>query len=213
MDFLKEIFGEEALTFDDFASKVTGKGIKLADLATGNYVDKKKYEDAVTTKDASISDLQEQLKTRDKDLKALQSQLSDGNKDNETKIADLNNQVSKLQEDYKTAKTEYEKKLSDQAYNFAVREYAGGKKFTSEAAKRDFISEMLSANLVFKDNAIIGASDFEATYRTNNADAFVVEEPKKVEDEKKPTFVQPSAQKTAPNEEDPFLQAFGFVKQ
>ena len=216
MDFLKEIFGEETLTFDAFVSKVTEKGIKLADLSTGNYVDKKKYEDAVSTKDTSINELQKQLKERDTDLKNLQAQLSDGTKSNETKISELTGQLTKLQDDYKTAKKDYEDKLSAQAYNFAVREYAGGRKFTSEAAKRDFINEMLSAKLSMKDNSIIGATDFENTYRSNNEDAFVVENNNDNSDElnKKPLFVQPSSQ-VGPknNEEDPFLKAFGFVKE
>lgn len=217
MDFLKEIFGEDTLTFDAFVSKVTEKGIKLADLSTGNYVDKKKYEDAVSTKDTSINDLQKQLKERDTDLKNLQAQLSDGTKDNETKISELTGQLTKLQDDYKNAKKDYEDKLSAQAYNFAVREYAGGRKFTSEAAKRDFINEMLSAKLSMKDNSIIGATDFETTYRANNADAFVVEpsgDDKGGEGDKKPLFVQPSNQGgTKNNEENPFLKAFGFVKE
>ena len=215
MDFLKEIFGEDSLTFEAFASKVTEKGIKLTDLSTGNYVDKKKYEDAVSTKDTSINDLQKQLKERDTDLKNLQAQLSDGTKDNETKISELTGQLTKLQDDYKNAKKDYEDKLSAQAYNFAVREYAGGRKFTSEAAKRDFINEMLSAKLSMKDNAIIGATDFETTYRASNADAFVVEpsdDNKGGDDDKKPLFVQPSNQGAASAEEDPFLKAFGFTK-
>lgn len=216
MDFLKEIFGEDTLTFDAFVSKVTEKGIKLADLSTGNYVDKKKYEDAVSTKDTSINELQKQLKERDTDLKNLQAQLSDGTKSNETKISELTGQLTKLQDDYKNAKKDYEDKLSAQAYNFAVREYAGGRKFTSEAAKRDFINEMLSAKLSMKDNSIIGATDFETTYRSNNEDAFVVENNNNNSEElnKKPLFVQPSNQ-VGPknNEEDPFLKAFGFVKE
>ena len=216
MDFLKEIFGEETLTFDAFVSKVTEKGIKLADLSTGNYVDKKKYEDAVSTKDTSINELQKQLKERDTDLKNLQAQLSDGTTSNETKISELTSQLTKLQDDYKNAKKDYEDKLSSQAYNFAVREYAGGRKFTSEAAKRDFINEMLSAKLSMKDNSIIGATDFETTYRSNNEDAFVVENNNNNSDElnNKPLFVQPSNQ-VGPknNEEDPFLKAFGFVKE
>ena len=215
MDFLKEIFGEDSLTFEAFASKVTEKGIKLADLSTGNYVDKKKYEDAVSTKDTSIGDLQKQLNERDTDLKNLKAQLSDGTKDNETKISELTGQLTKLQDDYKNANKDYEDKLSAQAYNVAVREYAGGRKFTSEAAKRDFINEMLSAKLSMKDNAIIGATDFETTYRANNADAFVVEPSngdKGGDDDKKPLFVQPSNQGGASAEEDPFLKAFGFTK-
>lgn len=213
MDFLKDLYGSEALTFEQLSAKVTEKGLKLADLSTGNYVAKKKYEDEISAKETSINDLQEQLKTRDKDLKSLQSQLSDGNKDNETKIADLTQQVSQLQNDYKTAKSEYEEKLSSQAYNFAVREYAGGKKFTSEAAKRDFINEMLSAKLVMKDNTLVGATDFETSYRANNADAFVVEEPPKApEEDKKPIFVQPTAPTPSTADENPFLSAFGFTK-
>ena len=212
MDFLKELFGDEALTFEQLSSKVTEKGLKLADLSTGNYVAKKKYEDEVNAKDTSISDLQEQLKTRDKDLKALQSQLSDGNKDNETKIADLTQQVSKLQDDYKTATSDYEKRLATQAYNFAVKEYAGTKKFTSEAAKRDFINEMISAKLVMKDNTLVGATDFENTYRANNADAFVVETVEAPEEDKKPVFIQPSAPAPSTADENPFLSAFGFTR-
>ena len=100
MDFLKDLYGSEALTFEQLSAKVTEKGLKLADLSTGNYVAKKKYEDELSAKETSINDLQEQLKTRDKDLKSLQSQLSDGNKDNETKIADLTQQVSQLQNDF-----------------------------------------------------------------------------------------------------------------
>lgn len=218
MDFLKEVFGEESLTFEQFAGKVTSKGLKLADLSTGNYVDKKKYEDAVSSKDASITDLQKQLKERDGDLKNLQAQLSDGTKDNETKIADLTGQVTKLQEDYKNAKKEYEDKLSAQTYNFAVREFANGLKFTSEAAKRDFTNEMLSAKLSMKDNTIIGASDFETAYKANNADAFVVEKSDEGNNDEggktpPPMFVKPSGQGAPANQpEDAFLQAFGFSK-
>ena len=212
MDFLKELFESGALTWEQFTQAVSEKGYKLADLSTGNYVAKKKYEDEVGAKETSISDLQEQLKSRDKDLKDLKSQLSDGSKDNETKISELTEQVTKLQSDYKNATADYEKRLATQAYNFAVREYAGGKKFTSEAAKRDFINEMISANLTMKDNTIVGATDFETSYRANNADAFVVEEPPKAPEDKKPIFVQPSTPTQGTDADaNPFLEAFGFT--
>lgn len=221
MDFLKDVFGEEALTFEQFTGKVTGKGLKLADLSTGGYVDKKKFDDAVSTKDTSIADLQKQLTERDNDLKNLKAQLADGTKDNETKIADLTSQVTKLQTDYKTAKQEWETKLNEQAYNFAVREYAGTKQFTSEAAQRDFISQMLAAKLTLDGNTIIGATDFETKYRAENAKAFVVDNPDPNNNEggadpnKKPLFIQPSAKGSAPaqTEEQEFLKAFGFTNK
>ena len=91
MDFLKELFGEEALTYEQFSNQMNERGLKLADLSTGNYVGKKKYEDEISAKAKAIEDLQTQIKTRDKDIKGLQEQLA-GNADDATKIADLTEQ-------------------------------------------------------------------------------------------------------------------------
>lgn len=44
MDELKELFGDGALTAEEFAAKVAEKGYKLADLSGGTYVDKKKFD-------------------------------------------------------------------------------------------------------------------------------------------------------------------------
>lgn len=44
MEALKNLFGERALTFDELSEALQGsKDIKLANLATGQYVDKAKY--------------------------------------------------------------------------------------------------------------------------------------------------------------------------
>ena len=62
MDYLKPIFGEGALTFDEFVKKLgENKEIKLANLADGKYVDKQKLDDKVTelsTANKTIADLQ-----------------------------------------------------------------------------------------------------------------------------------------------------------
>lgn len=44
MDELKELFAEGALTAEEFEAKVSEKGYKLANLAGGGYVDKKKFD-------------------------------------------------------------------------------------------------------------------------------------------------------------------------
>ena len=49
LEFLKNIFGDKALTFDDFKSALEAdKTIKLANLADGKYVDKEKFDKKVT---------------------------------------------------------------------------------------------------------------------------------------------------------------------
>lgn len=45
MDFLKDIFGDKPLTFEEFAKALeANKDIKLANLASGQYVDKAKFD-------------------------------------------------------------------------------------------------------------------------------------------------------------------------
>ena len=44
MDELQELFGEEALNYADFTAKLSEKGIKLANIKAGGYVDKGKYD-------------------------------------------------------------------------------------------------------------------------------------------------------------------------
>ena len=80
---------------------------------------------------------------------------------------------------------DYKEQLSKQAYEFAVKEFANGKTFSSKAAKRDFIQSMLSKNLQYEDGRIIGADDFVQMYSKDNADAFVKQKPA----DPKPTFV------------------------
>ena len=42
---LKDLFGENSLSYDDFSKAVEEKGIKLANLSAGGYVAKNKYDD------------------------------------------------------------------------------------------------------------------------------------------------------------------------
>lgn len=205
MEFLKALFEAGALTWEQFSSAVTEKGYKIADLSTGNYVSKRKFDDEIQTRDTTITELNSQIATRDTDISNLKTQLADGGKDNETKIADLTAQITALQGNYETQKNEYEQKLSSQQYEFAVRDFAGTKKFSSNAAKRDFINEMISANLTMKDKQIMGAEDFVTKYQESNSDAFAVEAPPTPEPESKPTFIQPT-----PPQPEPDSNPFNF---
>lgn len=207
---LKKLFENGALTYEQFSSAVTAAGYKLADLSTGNYVSKKKYEDELQAKDATIQDLNNQISTRDTDITNLKNQLEDGSKTNETKIADLSNQIQKLQGDYANAKNEYETRLKKQSYEFAVREFANGKKFTSNAAKRDFTEQMIQKNLQMEGQKIIGADDFVTAYTESNPDAFVQDDPAPApQGNPKPTFIQPTPPQPSGND-NPFTNAFHF---
>ena len=60
MEILKGLFGEEALTFEQFAEKVNNAAdVKLGNLAGGQYIEKDKFDDLskqLETANASLAD-------------------------------------------------------------------------------------------------------------------------------------------------------------
>lgn len=211
---LKEIFDKAengTLTYDQFMAAVTEGKAKFVDLSEGEYVAKQKYTDDLAARDTRIKTLDETLQTRDTDLKNLQTQLENAGNDSE-KLNDLNSKFSELQKQYDKDTKAYQKQLKDQAYKFAVTEFANQQKFTSKAAKRDFEQSMLARNLQMENDVIIGATDFMTAYSQENEDAFV----KETADPKEPTppaphFVdttKPGADPSGANS-NPF--AFNFI--
>lgn len=183
MDFLKELFDKAengTMSYEQFAEAVKTSGVKLANLATGDYVSKKKYEDDLSGKDSIIADLNATIDTRNTDLKSLQEKLDKAGTDS-AMIENLSGELSEMRTKYDNATKEYTDKLNKQAYEFAVKEFAGEQSFSSNAAKRDFINSMLAKSLPMENGNIMGAKDYMAEYAKNNSDAFVV-----AKDEAKP---------------------------
>lgn len=196
---IKELFdGAESLTLEQAEKIVEEKGAKFVDLAEGGYVSKDKYDNEVANKDKQISQLNESLKARDKDLKDIKTQLQDSSVDSTAKLEQLEKQLGELQSQYKTDTENYKKQLSEQAYDFAVKEFAGTKQFSSKAARRDFERELKAAQLKMDGSSILGAEDYATKYFGENPDALVVAEaqpapatPKKSEPQTA-TFVAPT---------------------
>lgn len=69
MEYIKKLFGEKAMTYDEFATAVHGcKELKLANLAEGQYVDRSKYAQV----ESQLSDLKAK---HEADTKAFGEQL------------------------------------------------------------------------------------------------------------------------------------------
>lgn len=182
---VKELFDKAengTLTWEQF-EEASGEA-KFVDLTEGKYVSKQKYEDEIGQKDTRIQELTDTISTRDADLKTLKQTLDDAGDIEELKTASKN--LSDLQDKYDKETKQYQRQLAKQAYEFAVKEFAGTKQFTSNAAKRDFIQSMIAKGLTLEDGIIIGAEDFVTIYSKDNADAFVTDKPT----EKKPQFIQ-----------------------
>lgn len=181
---VKELFDKaenNTLTWEEF--EAASSNAKFVDLTEGHYVSKQKYEDELAQKDQRIEDLTGTISARDTDLDALKQKLKDAGDLDALKQASAD--LTALQEKYTNETKEYKAQLAKQAYEFAVRDFANGQNFSSNAAKRDFIQSMIAKNLKLEDGKILGADDFVKLYSKDNADAFVKkEEPK----EPKPQF-------------------------
>ena len=169
---VKELFdGAEnnTLTWEQFQAAMGDA--KFVDLTEGNHVSKQKYDDEISQKDTRITDLTNTITTRDTDLATLQQTLKDAGDLDALKQASKD--LADLQKRYDKETKDYQAQLTKQAYEFAVKEFANSKQFTSKAAKRDFTQAMLAKNLQFEDGKIIGAEDFVQIYSKDNDDAFV----------------------------------------
>lgn len=181
---VKELFDKAengTLTWEQFQTAM-GEA-KFVDLTEGHYVSKQKYDDELSSRDTRINDLTTKISVRDTDLATLQQTLKDAGDLDALKQASKD--LTDLQKRYDKETKAYQEQLSKQAYEFAVKDFANSKNFTSNAAKRDFIQSMLAKNLNIEDGRIIGAEDFVAIYSKDNADAFVT----KTEDKPKPKFI------------------------
>lgn len=169
---VKELFDKAengTLTWEQF-QQAMGEA-KFVDLTEGNYVSKQKFEAEVSQRDTRITDLTNTISTRDTDLTALQQKLKDAGDLDALKQASKD--LADLQKRYDKETKDYQSQLTKQAYEFAVKEFANSKNFSSKAAKRDFTNAMIAKNLQFEDGKIIGAEDFVQMYSKDNDDAFV----------------------------------------
>lgn len=180
---IKELFDKAengTLTYEQF-QKAIGES-KFVDLTEGNYVSKQKYENELSQKEQRITDLSNTITQRDTDLQKLQDTLKDAGDLDALKQATKD--LADLQLKYDNDTKAYAKQLKQQEYEFAVKDFAGSKNFTSNAAKRDFVQAMIAKGLKLEEGKIIGAEDFVKMYSKDNADAFVKKE------EPKPKFSQ-----------------------
>lgn len=74
-----------------------------------------------------------------------------------------------------------QQQLYDRDFSDALKAELEGYKFTSEAAKRDVMSQIKAAELKLKDGKILGLSDLIEQIKKNDATAFVDEQQEQLE--------------------------------
>lgn len=192
---VQELFAKSetgTFTFEQFQAAMQNNGVKFVDLSEGKYVSKNKYTDDLNAKNSEIETLNGTITARDTDLANLRTQLENAGAD-ATKLGQVSASLQELQTKYDNDMQAYKAQIAKQAYEFAVKEFASTKNFTSQAAKRDFVQSMIAKNLQLDNDKIIGAEDFVKSYTQDNQDAFVSEQPAPQQSQNPvPTFVNPT---------------------
>lgn len=153
MDKLKELFGEEALTFSQLEEKLKdNKEIKLANLASGQYIDKKKFEDKVnelTTANQTITDLQNAAKKFD------------------------GVDVDKLKTDFANLETKYNTDIEAVKVDALLTETL----IDAKARNPRMLKKMLDMSLVKRDgDKLLGVTEQLDALKKSDAYAFDIEE-------------------------------------
>lgn len=152
------------------------KHVRFADLSEGGYVSVDKFNAQVNGLNQQVKDLQEQLASRDTDITGLQEKLTAATAD-ASKLVEVQQQLTGLQAKYTKDQKDWETKTTKQRKEFMVRERANGLKFTSEAAKRDFLGQANVKDFQLDGETLIGYNEFFDKYKAENPTAFVEEKP------------------------------------
>ena len=152
------------------------KHVRFADLSEGNYVSLEKFTAQVEARDKQIVTLQDQIKQRDTDITDLNTKLTAAQGD-AGKLGDVQKQLGTLQAKYQQDQQKWATEAAKQRKEFMVRERANSLKFTSAAAKREFISQANSKDFQLDGDTLMGYEDFVAKYKAENTDSFVVDKP------------------------------------
>nr|DAP88980.1 MAG TPA: minor structural protein [Caudoviricetes sp.] len=151
MEFLKDVFGGEALTYEQLAQKLKGNdAIKLGNLAGGAYVGADKYK----LLEAKVS--------------ALSGQLAAAN-------AKLEGYDPDWKAKAEAAEQQAAAKVADLERGYAAEREAAGLKFSSASARRAFLAELAAKKLPLQDGRLLGFDDFAKQYKQADPGAFLPE--------------------------------------
>lgn len=203
MDFLKALFNGGPLTYEQLEEAAKAAKLNVVDLSKGGYVSEAKHNDKMKGLQDQIDTLTGQIEKRDGDIATLRTSLEAAQAD-AGKLAGVQQTLTELQTKYATEKTDYEKRIADQRYEFMVREKAGALHFSSAAAKKAFIQEAIGKGFKVDGENLLGYEEFEKKYKADDPGAFAAETPPP--NPKTPTVTLPGGHEAPPKKHVPLSE-------
>ena len=181
---LKELLGDEL--FAQVEAKINAanatqsdktKHIRYVDLSEGQYVGKEYHNAQIAELKNQQNQLQDswqaELATRDGNLKELQAQLDKAQTD-AGQLAEAQKKLADMQTKYDAEDKLWKEKFAAQELQHRLSEKANELKFSSPAAKRDYMRQALDMKFKVNEKGVIfGYDDFLNEYKTENPGAIV----------------------------------------
>lgn len=180
MDFLKAILGDKYPEFEaaiiayNALPENKDKQVKLANLGSGEYVGKAKYD----TMEQERNNYKALHDTAQAALKKFEG----------VNVEDLQGEIKKLKGDLDNKDTEYKETIARMEYDGALGKYFEAFKFTSELAKKAAMDEFRKKELKLENGQFLGGDDFMKQLKEANPTAFEAED----DGTKPPTIVKPT---------------------
>lgn len=159
---------------------------------------------------------QNTIQTLTAERDGLQTQLTEANETiksyTDMDIDGIKKSVTDWETKYNTDTKALKEQLDAANYGFGVERAVSGLKFTSEGAKKSFMTDLTAKKLQLQDGKLLGLDDFVKTYKETDPGAFVPDKPP-AEEKKHPQFTNPTQASGSSGEANPFTFGFTQVRQ
>lgn len=158
MKKLVDIVGKEVYDglSDEIKKEYAEKELIIND---GTYIPKAKFDSLNETK----KDLENQLKETNDKVQELSKVDTD----------ELKKQIEDLQKKYEEDTKSLNDKYEAREYDIKINDYAKDLKFSSNSARKSFMSDLKAKELKFEDDKLVGFDDFVSSYKENDPSAFI----------------------------------------
>lgn len=160
MKKLVDIVGQEV--YDGLSEEIKKEyGEKDLIINDGNYIPKAKFDS-----------LNEQKKDLENQLKETNDKMQELSK---VDTEELKQQIIDLQKKYEDDTKALNSKYEAREYDIKLNDYAKDLKFSSNSAKKSFMSDLKAKELKFENDKLVGFDDFVNSYKENDPTAFMEE--------------------------------------
>lgn len=170
-EFLEKLFGAptegeapKTMTYAELEAAIDAdKDIQLANLAAGGYVAQADFDAKVT----ELAGIKQQLTDANAEINSYKDMDIDG----------IKQSAADWETKYNTDTKDLKDKLDAQAYEHACDMAATGIKFSSNGARKAFISDLRDKKLTLENGKLLGFDDYVNTYKETDPGAFAPETP------------------------------------